>query len=640
MLLACRHPAQLAVPGSTTKAVSSVAIESVDGNAMALDFGPLRSQLGLRSGNIILPPRDFNVFRLAEDRRRITAFAAIHGYFEAETREPQVTHKSDGAVSIRWTIALGQQYRIGAVKLEGAPAVLYDELLADIPFGKGAQVLVDDYRSLRHSLADALRWQGYSHARVYSRAWIHRESKTVDWYYIADPGPKTQIAAIEVQGNRRVPAQAILERSGLRVGEGFGERERIRAQLALMDAGSMASVVILSDEDIHKGPPESPDSGGQPQVDDQGDLKARRLASGLHLQISVIERPRREMRVQVGSEVDPSRSDVFAETRVVFRDLATAGLHFVSEGLVAYGYELGGSSQPLGVYGTASSQIIKTSVFGSSLDLRTVASLEHQLFPSAAVREYAAGPGFRTRLADKLYLDVDLRAFAARETDALELDAMERASAGLAQERSSHGTLASASIVRDARDNGIEATDGYFASAFAEHAPSWLAATHSWTRLGTDLRAFHPLSAIYSVATRLSGSWLLGAGDAGIPLHRRLFGGGSYGFRGYGRQELSPQVGGVRVGGESLVEASLEARMLEPRQLYGAVAFVDVGAASLEHNPLANGVSSAIGIGGRVRTFYIPIAIDLSYRLVEDNGLLSPLHLSPWSVFLRLGEAF
>lgn len=616
-----------------------MAIEAAAGSSLALDFGPLLSQLGLRPGNLILPPRDFNAFRLAEDRRRIAVFAADNGYFEAVVSEPQVTPKGV-KVSVRWQVELGPRYRIGEVKLSGAPTELSEKMWTAIVFGKGADVHVDDYRTLRHSLADTLRWSGYSHARVYSRAWIHRASKTVDWYYFADPGPKTQIAAITVQGNVRVPMQDILDRSGLRIGDAFGTRERMRAQLALMDTGSLASVVILSDEDIHKGPPESSDTGGQPQVDEHGNLKTRTLARGLHLKISVVEKPRREWRIEVGSEVDPSRSDVFAETRLVFRDLVKAGLHVVTQGMVAYGYELGGSSQPLGVYGTASWQLVKDSAFGTSLDLRGVVSLEHTLFPGAAVREYAAGPGFRTRLADKLYLDVDLRAYVARETEVLDLDAMERASVGLAEKLRSHGTRASASIVRDARNNGIEASDGYFASASAEYAPSWFGASHKWTRLGVDLRGFHPLSLKHSVAARLSGSWLLGAGDAGVPLHRRLFGGGSYGFRGYGRQELSPTLDGEEVGGQSLVEASLEARFLPPRELYGAIAFVDVGAVALQHNPLANGLSSAIGIGGRARSFYIPIAVDLSYRLVEENALVSPLALAPWSVFLRLGEAF
>src|SRR5690606_27539495 len=142
-----------------------------------------------------------------------------------------------------------------------------------------------------------------------------------------------------------------------------------------------------------------------------------------------------------------------------------------NEGTIAYGYELGGSNRPLGLYGTASAQLVKPGVFASSWDFRAVASLEHRLFPGASVREYAAGPGVRRRLADKLYLDADLRAFTAQERDDLGLEAMQRAEAGLSSALSSSGGRVSASLVRDARDNGIEATRGHFLSAMVEHAP-------------------------------------------------------------------------------------------------------------------------------------------------------------------------
>ncbi len=635
--LGCSHPRQVEVPGTTQIPVDSVVIRSNDGSELAIDFSPLYKKLGHRPSNVVLPPRNYNTFRLAEDKRRIIAYAGSVGYYDIVVGQPNV-EKKGGTVAIDWQVDVGAQYVINTVKLVGAPPEVRDQLQREIPFSSGSDIVSAEYRSLRHKLADIIRWHGYSHARVYSRGWIDREKKQLDWYYFVDAGPKTTIASISVVGNHRVPAGDILKRSGLSVGDSYGSRERERAQLRIMDAGSMASVVIVADDDIHKGPPELPDSGGQPRVDANGDMATRPLDAGLHLQISVIEAPRRAVRVEAGVEADSARSDVYAEARTVFRDVGLTGLHLVADGTIAYGATLGEVTEPLGMYGKAKLSVVKASILG--VDSRITARLTHTLFPKAAVREYSVGPGIRKSLADKLYLDGQILVYSARETEALALSAIDRASVGLSEEIESAGTKLQTEIVWDDRDSGIEAMRGSFACLQLEYAPDVLGASHEWVSLKTDLRGFRSLSPSVSLAVRGSGSWVLSGSDAGVPLHRRLFGGGAYGFRGFGRQHFSPELNGLLVGGTSMVEGSVEARFLPLRLLYGAVAFVDVGANSVENNPFANGIFAAVGVGARLRTFYIPLSFDLSYRALDESALISPLQGKPWSFFVRLGEAF
>jgi outer membrane translocation and assembly module TamA len=101
---------------------------------------------------------------------------------------------------------------------------------------------------------------------------------------------------------------------------------------------------------------------------------------------------------------------------------------------------------------------------------------------------------------------------------------------------------------------------------------------------------------------------------------------------------LSPEVGGVLVGGRSLVEASAELRFLPFRKQVGAATFVDVGEAGAGANPFADGGSLAAGAGFRLRLWYVPIAFDLAYRIVDANrtGLAWDRVLG----FIRVGEAF
>ncbi len=639
VVLACGHPKPAQVPGSTLRAVESVVIRPMNGSKSAFDWNVLLGKLGHRPGNFIVPPRDYNPYRLGEDKRRIATYASNYGYFDVKVSDPDVRESAD-KVTIDWQVDLGPQYHIGSLKVVGVPDEAREKVMDAIPFRKGSNPAVNEHRILRHQLANVIRWYGYGHARVYSRAWIDRKKKSVEWFYFVDPGPKTTIASITVEGNVRVSKASILERSGLRVGGAYGPKQRNRAQLALMDAASMVSVVIDADEDVHKGPPQIPDSGGAPETNADGSMAERDLQTGLNVKIVVVEAPRRALRLEVGMEADPTRTDAFLGARLVFRDVLTSALHVVTEGRLGYGYELGTSNEPLGTYGFALAQVTRAGALGTRFDVRGTALLTHRLLPDTAVREYSAGPGVRRTLMDDLHLDVELLGYRAEEVEPLELSPEQRASVNLSSDPDSSGVKIQTGIVHDARDSGVEATKGHFASARAEYAPDVAGASHRWLRLSGDARVFLPVATFWTVAARVSGSWVGLASDSGVPLQSRLFGGGSYGFRGTGRQTFASQSEGLYVGGTSLTESSLELRHLPFQQLYGLIAFVDVGAVASENNPFADGVSSAVGVGGRARPFYIPIALDLSYRYLDQSELLSPLRGKAWSLFLRLGEAF
>lgn len=118
-------------------------------------------------------------------------------------------------------------------------------------------------------------------------------------------------------------------------------------------------------------------------------------------------------------------------------------------------------------------------------------------------------------------------------------------------------------------------------------------------------------------------------------------------MRGFGRDRLSPRArtchadGQCRdpyVGGLSLAEGSVELRWLPPLKQTGLVAFVDAGGVGATSNPLADGVSAAVGLGPRLRLWYLPVAIDVSYRFLLRGDV--GREASSLFVFFRIGEAF
>jgi len=129
-------------------------------------------------------------------------------------------------------------------------------------------------------------------------------------------------------------------------------------------------------------------------------------------------------------------------------------------------------------------------------------------------------------------------------------------------------------------------------------------------------------------------------------------GGGAFVLGGFGRQQLSPQVTrcddsaqqlgceNVLVGGLSLFESALEMRYLPYRLPYGAGFFIDMGGVGADLNPFASGLSMAVGLGLRLRTWYVPIALDVSYLLLRDNDVQPFDDIDSFQFFLRIGEAF
>ncbi len=642
----CAAPKFTVVPGQTEVSVKAVSIQARTGEHLEVSYKALYEYLGLRKRDPVRPERTFNEYRLVEDRRRVEAYLHEHGHFDAQVDEPELTYSEDNkAVSVTWRVHEGVAYKIGSVDLIGAPAEHDAMLRAMIPFGPGAAIELETYRPLRRAMAERLQEQGYGHARGYSRVFVDKEAKSVAWFFYIDSGPPTKIGSIAVEGNTKVPADAILERAGLSVTGSYSLAEKRRAELALLDTGAFASAIVLSDADIQTGPPEHPDTGGvlaAEQVDPDGKIVPRKLESSLAVRVIVVEAPGRQLRAEVGVEGDPTRVDTYGGARVVFRNLFAPQHHLVLEGHVGYGVRFDKQQPADGFYGSALAQYHKPGWLHRILDLRVTGRWRDVLYPDSMLREVVAGPGLRTNLAKNVFFDVDLFYRFGRQLDMPVIDAMPDLE--LPAGNDSKGGVLEASIIADRRNDRVEPTAGWLLALRGSYAPGGPAGDHRWLQLVGDARAFRPLNAKWSIGVRGSAGIVPVVGSTGLPLGPRLFGGGSHGMRGYGRDQLSPEACDALtgdcavVGGRSLVESSVELRLLPFRKLYGAALFVDAGAAGAGVNAFENGISIATGVGARIRTWYLPVGFDVSYRIVEDNEVGSAF--DRLLVFFRIGEAF
>ena len=658
----CVRPTK--APGETDIAVSSVTIEGADGSDLPVETSELIPRLGMRAATLTGTNRYFSDFRVAEDRRRIEAFFQTFGYFDVVVDEPKLTFEpqdeGEQTVAIAWVVHPGERYRIGKVELESPPPDYADKLSDMIPFESGeTEVDLEAFRKVRIDMADMLRREGFSHANVYSRAFVDRAKRVIHWYYYVDAGPLTRVGTLKVEGAVKVPPERVIERTGLAVGQPITLEQRERAEFDLLDTGAYNSTFIRANTDTKFiVPGTAPDSGGElrgEQISADGKLVPRKLPEALDVTVHVVEAPSEQIRVRAGVELDPKRIDTNLSSRLWFRNLFGPLHHLTVEGLIGYGWLWKETRDAAaGLYGEALLRTLHPGTIGRLGDLRMTARYRYELYPGYHLGELTAGPGVRTTFARGAFWDADLYFRLGQQVGFGTFDEQTRRDLSLAEDELSIGPELASSVVWDRRDNQVEPMSGHLLALRASFGPGPPIGTHRYLDLLPEARVFVPLTPALSLGLHAAAGWALLAGDEGVPLGPRLFGGGAYGFRGYGLHFLSPKAvmctdpppDGelpcvVRpAGGLSLVETAAELRLLPPNKQFGAVGFVDFGGAGPGLNPFELGPSLAAGLGLRLRLWYLPIAIDVSYRILGEGQVQPPDRIDTYGFFLRLGEAF
>ncbi len=149
-----------------------------------------------------------------------------------------------------------------------------------------------------------------------------------------------------------------------------------------------------------------------------------------------------------------------------------------------------------------------------------------------------------------------------------------------------------------------------------------------------EVKRYHPVMNGFVLAARLKAGNIMPVGMAGSsPMEERFFAGGSQSVRGWERQMLGPlDEEGVPVGGNSIIEGSLEPRI----KIYGPVSlvtFLDFGNVWRKENIYhILDVRLAAGVGARVSTPIGPVGIDFARPVFEE--------LSNWQFHLNIGHAF
>jgi len=193
------------------------------------------------------------------------------------------------------------------------------------------------------------------------------------------------------------------------------------------------------------------------------------------------------------------------------------------------------------------------------------------------------------------------------------------------------------SVTIDQSDDLLDPSTGWRATMFLAPEVSRSEGMQSfYLRAQGDASYYRSIGSTV-LAGRVRAATIQGADRARIAPSRRLYAGGGGSVRGYGFQGVGPRNDrGEAVGGGSLVEVSLEARIETPF-MDGAVEvvpFFDAGTVSLGSTPDFRFIRYGAGVGLRYKTSFGPIRVDVATPL-------NPTQFdSPVVVYVSLGQAF
>ncbi len=195
--------------------------------------------------------------------------------------------------------------------------------------------------------------------------------------------------------------------------------------------------------------------------------------------------------------------------------------------------------------------------------------------------------------------------------------------------------LASASVIRDRRDDSFNPSRGTFMSAVGEWAFPLLGTESDYLKAFFKYQYYHPLLS----RLNFSATARIGLGRGRIPVPERFFAGGSNSFRGERIDELGPKDPdtGMPIGGKAMVLANLEVRfpLFQSLPDLSGAAFYDIGQVFSKRKDFSLfNFQGAVGLGLRYRTPLGPFRFDLGWNVDDPEKKGRPI------LFITIGNVF
>jgi len=615
-------------------------------------------------------PHAFDPDQLPADSRRVERVYRALGYYEARVVDVRL-RGHDGRMDVTFVVEEGRAMRVGRLALEGLDGLdarALAEVRRDAALREGDVLTEESYERLKAELGERLRGLGWWGAKVEGQVEVDPRTASAEVVLTARTGARLRVGRLFVGGAQAVSRDRIVLASGLSPGDLVTPEALATAQRRVQALGIFTLV------QVEPAAEEAP--GRVPVV------------------ITVHEAPFIAREVGLGLVTDPTRWVGQVRGQWQHKNLAR-GLQQLTLG-AGLGYALlpglpqwlfGEGLSQSGVVADGRVEFVQPRVARTPVDFSAMVDYAKEITNAFSFQRVGGRAGLPLHLdgfLEGLVLTPSVAYdgyFQVRQSGALPVGSTSSfATSGCG---SPSGTAPSENCVIgyvearaavDRRDSPVSAHKGWFANATAQLA-GLPGSEFRYVRLFPELRGYVPLTPRTTLAARLRWGMLFkrDAGGRDLPGVAKFFAGGAGSVRVVGAQQLGPRdflvqdnpdfdagrdvdcatgqkpckdrsVAGppLPLGGNRLLEGSLELRLPTRWEALGLVLFTDAGAASnapdtsLDPWPSSDFLRWGVGVGLRWRTPVGPVRLDVAQRMQSwlqrpENVRLAPGATAPAS---------
>ena len=527
-----------------------------------------------------------------DDLKIISNFYMNEGFLEVRIENYHLEFDSlQQQVSIQIRIHEGERTTIEGVSFFGnaiiSDSILFKRIKSSIhqPFRKS--VLENDTYSLLAYYAD----HGYIEARVTPTLKLNQEQHTILIDYNIEEGALVRIGKFQISGTQKTKPSVLLRELNFRTGDVYSYARILKSQRNLYLTGLFTSVFIRPEEN----------SAEIPSVRD--------------IRIAVEEKKNGELNFGFGyGTLDHVRGSIELLQHNLWGTARQVGLStFMSA--ITRRVELSFSDPWL---------------FSTKTKTDANAFIEKREEPGYDLSHYGSKFTLGRRFGDFSNLNLAYRYEIVRLSAQVSPDLLKL------NEKGNTRSL-TLTIIRDARNDLINTTQGAYSSLDVESAGAFLKGTSTFIKLSVKHNYYYPIAPRLILASALSAGWMNKFGvSKDIPIQERFFTGGASSVRGFKEKYVGPRNElNNPIGGNILLTLNLlELRYMFYKKL-SAIWFVDVG------NVWANGASfqkfglrKGLGFGLRYNSPLGILRFDYGLKLDRQKGE------APGEFYFSVGQAF
>lgn len=527
-------------------------------------------------------PPFFREGELNADVDRLKHYYRRQGFYHTEI-STRILQVAEGEVEVEIIITEGPWVKVTRLEIQPPAAALpldFSDLEAKRPLNPGDRWEEGGYDALKRLYLNHLLDHGYPRGKVEGKVWLDEEKDTAEIELTIIPGPLCYFGDVKIKGDPESPERVIRRKLTFKTGQPFSHKELYETQQRLYGLDLFQSVA-LTPEDVPEGEQRIP------------------------ITIEVQEKKKRSLKVGLGyGDEDEFR----ARLGLRFRNLAGGGRMLDLDSKYSrLEYRVEGTFfNPL-IFATGNDLVFQTGYIR-----RYLPSFTDKAFFTSARLERDLPWKFRAHVGHGLEFS---RPFNVPvETLILLSD-------------TTAGKLYKASMVllgvrQETWDNIADPHRGGLLSLTGEIAPDFLGSSIQFLRPVAEVRRYQVL---WGTDFILAGRIKFGViqpiqATQDIPIFRRFFAGGYNSVRGYRLDYLGPRTpGGIPLGGESVLEGSVEARIPIYKE-FRAVAFLDFGNVFFKVRDIDVGqLKYSSGVGLRYHTPVGPIGLDVGFPLNPIN---------------------